>query len=220
MDGICLAFCKTVQPPTHCLDRALTPVTIFEISSLAYKPYPSGVVIHPIIDACLDIVKTKSFDATQIEHIELTLNPLAAKLTNLVDPKDRGQALVSLQHWAAAALVYKAAGIAQVSNDIVRNPAISALRRKVTFKNDDRVGREAARLRVVLTDGKTLEADVQHCRGSVERPLNDEDITDKTRGQLQTVYPHGTAAQILAQCWRIEELPRVDAFCKALAHSE
>ena len=189
---------------------------VFEISTLAYKPYPAGVVIHPIIDACLEIAKSDAFDAARIERIELTLNPLAAKLTNLPNPQDRGQALVSLQHWTAATLVYKAAGIAQVTNAVVRDPAIGALRRKVTFNNDENVGREAAHVRVVLDDGNTVAAAVQHCRGSIERPLNDQDITDKTRGQLRTVYSHDTAEKILGQCWDIEQCLRIDAFCKAL----
>ena len=190
---------------------------VFEILTLAYKPYPSGVVIHPIIDACLDIVRNHAFDVKNIARIELTLNPLAGKLTNLMEPRDRGQALVSLQHWAAAALVYKAGGIAEVSNDVVRDPAISALRRKVSFKNDDSVGREAAHLRVVLADGKTMETTVLHCRGSVKRPLNDDDVSSKTRGQLQTVFSRDAAEKILAQCWRIKDCTDVDALCKSLA---
>ncbi len=214
--GFALSF---AQQPN--LDAAVDGLgQVFEISTLAYKPYPCGVVIHPIIDACLEIVQHPAFDAAHIERIELALNPLAAKLTDLVEPKDRGQALVSLQHWAAATLVYKAAGIAQVANAVVRDPAISALRRRVTFVNDDTVGREAAHLRVVLADGKSMAAHVLHCRGSAERPLNDNDITDKTRGQLQTVYPQHKAEQILAQCWRIEDCARVDVLCKTLAHGD
>jgi 2-methylcitrate dehydratase PrpD len=189
----------------------------FELSTLAYKPYPAGVVIHPIIDACLEMVKTKLFDTTQIERIELTLNPLAAKLTNLPDPRDRGQALVSLQHWAAVTLLQRAAGIAQVTDAMVSDPEISALRRKVTFINDDNVGREAAHLRVTLNDGTTLKADVLHCRGSVKRPLNDDDINVKTRDQLQSIYPNGIAEQVLTQSWAIEKYANVDAFCKSLS---
>ena len=104
--GFAVSFAQQANP-----DAAIDKLgELFEISTLAYKPYPSGVVIHPIIDACLDMVKAHTFDAAQIERIELTLNPLAAKLTDLVEPKDRGQALVSLQHWTAATLVYTAAG--------------------------------------------------------------------------------------------------------------
>jgi 2-methylcitrate dehydratase PrpD len=189
----------------------------FEIATLAYKPYPSGVVIHPIIDACLEIAKARSFESAEIERIELTLNPLAAQLTDLVYPKDRGQALVSLQHWTATTLHYKAAGIAHVSNAMVRDPAIGALRHKVVFSNDASVAREAAFVRVVLKDGSDVKAEVQHCRGSVERPLNDQDVTDKTRGQLQTVYPPHRAEQILAQSWDIEACNLVEPFCKGLA---
>ncbi len=189
----------------------------FEIATLAYKPYPSGVVIHPIIDACLEIVKMQSFDAAQIERIDMRLNPLAGKLTHLVDPKDRGQALVSLQHWAAAALVYKAGGIAEVSNAVVGDPTIRALRRKVSFVDDASVGREAAHVRVVLKDGTQLEVSVAHCRGSVKRPLTDDDISAKTLGQLQTVFAADAAEKILAACWDVEALPQVRTLCNRVA---
>jgi len=76
---------------------------------------------------------------------------------------------------------------------------------------------EAADVRVLLRDGKQLQGSVQHCRGSAGRPLTDADITEKTRGQLRTAYPDAAAEQILAQAWRIEECPRVDALCKELA---
>lgn len=200
------------------LDAAIAGLgNSFEIALLAYKPYPAGVVIHPIIDACLELAQADGFDPAQIELIELKLNPLAAKLTNVVDPKDRGQALVSLQHWTATTLAYKAAGLAQIANEVIRDPAIAGMRRKVAFTNDERVGREAAQVRVVLKDGSARAASVAHCRGSAERPLNDDDITDKTRSQLQLVFPAEKAERILAQCWRVGELEQVAPFCKTLA---
>lgn len=189
----------------------------FEMSALAYKPYPSGFVVHPIIDACLEIARTNSFDAAQIERIELTVNPLAEKLTNRVDPRDRAQALVSFQHWAAAVLIYKAAGIPQVTDAVVRDPRVSELRRKVFCTSVASLGREAAGVRVILKNGAIMEASVLHCRGSVHRPLTDEEITEKAVAQLQSIYPAGTADEILAHCWRIGECPLVAPFCKQLA---
>jgi 2-methylcitrate dehydratase PrpD len=211
--GFAVSFAKPPNPEAAIASLGQT----FEISTLAYKPYPSGVVIHPIIDACLEINQQKSFDAAQIEHIELTLNPLAAKLTDLEEPKDRGQALVSLQHWAVATLVYKQAGIAEVANSVVRDPAISALRKKVRYTNDDTVGREAAHVRLVLKDGTALYAKVQHCRGSVKRPLTDDDITTKTRGQLRTVFAPDAAEKILEQSWEMANCADAAAFCGTLS---
>ncbi len=188
----------------------------FEIATLAYKPYPSGVVIHPIIDACLEITASKPLDAAQIERIELTVPPLTVKLTDLVEPKDRGQALVSMQHWASAALVHGTAGIAQVADSVVHDPAMAQLRRKVVHTVAVDMKNEAAGVRVALKDGRSLQALVEHCRGSTSRPLTDADIRDKARGQLGTVF-HGDAAdRILSESWRIGEYPRVDALCGLL----
>ncbi len=191
----------------------------FEMSSIAYKPYPSGFVVHPIIDACLEIARTPSFDPAQIAHIarvELSANPLAEKLTNRVAPRDRGQALVSFQHWAAVSLIYQAAGIAQVTDAVVNEPRVETLRHKVTCTSDASLGREAARARVVFDNGKILEARVAHCRGSVQRPLTDDDVSEKALAQLRTVYPARAADDILAHCWRIGACDTVAPLCQRL----
>jgi len=188
----------------------------FEITTLAYKPYPSGVVIHPIIDACLEVAGSKPINAANIERIELTVPPLTVKLCDLVEPKDRGQALVSMQHWASAALVHGTAGIAQVAESVVHDPAIAQLRRKVSHTIAADMRNESAGVRVTLKDGRSLQARIEHCRGSTGRPLNDADIRDKARGQLETVFPAGIADRILAESWRIGEYPRVDALCGLL----
>jgi 2-methylcitrate dehydratase PrpD len=190
---------------------------VFEISKLAYKPYPAGVVIHPIIDACLEIVLQPSFDAANIARVELDLNPLAAKLTNLIDPKDRGNALVSFQYWTAVTLMHKAAGLAQISDAALHDATLRELRHKVSYNDVESVGKEAAHVRVVMSDGACFAASVNDCRGSVNRPMTDDDITVKTRGQLQTVYPEAQSARILDACWAMESCSAVGAFCDLLA---
>lgn len=189
----------------------------FEILTLAYKPYPCGFVNHPIIDACLDVAKNHAFDPAQIERAEVTASPLAIQLMNRPEPANRDQAIGSLHHWVATSLIYKAAGIAQITEAVTHDPAVRSLRGKVVMTGDPRVGREAANVRVVLRDGRTLEADVLHCRGSIGRPLTDDDIAEKTNAQLLTVFPPAKADRILAQCWRTEDFPLVEPFCKQLA---
>jgi 2-methylcitrate dehydratase PrpD len=189
----------------------------FEISTLAYKPYPCGFVIHPIIDACLDAARKEAIDAAQIERVELTVNPLAVQLCNRPEPQNRTQAFVSFQHWAAATFVRKAAGIAEVTEAMVHDGAVSALRRKIAATIDAGIGREAAKVRVMLKGGKTVETSVERCRGAEGRPLTDEDINDKTAGLLRTVFPAAAVEPILDECWRIEESPRVAALSARLS---
>ena len=189
----------------------------FETLTLAYKPYPSGFVTHPVIDVCLEIARNRSYDPQAIERVELVVNPLTIKLCNRPEPRDRAQAFVSFQHWAAVALLHKAAGIAQVTEAMVQDPSVRALRLKVVADGRDEVDREAARARVVLRDGTVHEASVARCIGAAGRPISDEDITRKTRGQLQTVYPDDVTERIIAEAWRITSAPRTTGFCSLLA---
>lgn len=72
----------------------------FEILDLAYKPYPSGFVTHPVIGVCLEVARNHRFDLADIERVEVAINPLTVALCNRPEPKDRAQAMVSFQHWA------------------------------------------------------------------------------------------------------------------------
>lgn len=191
----------------------------FEMLTLAYKPYPAGFVIHPIIDACLDAAQKDNFDAASIERIELNVNPLALKLCNRPDPTNCNQAHLSLQHWAAVSLMFKTAGIAQITEAMVRDAAVGALRRRVVATADPAVGREAAGVRVVHKNGGIAQASVIHCRGSIGRPLTDDDISAKTRLQLQAAFSDDAAEKILAECWRIEKYPLMRELSALLAAS-
>jgi 2-methylcitrate dehydratase PrpD len=181
----------------------------WEISTLAYKPYPSGFVIHPVTDACLEIAQNNQYDPAQIERIELTLNPLAVQLTSRPAPKTRNQAMVSLQHWTAVSLIYKAAGIRELSDAALHDPLVAALRARIVTKTDEAVGRAAATARIIFKDGKALEASVTDCRGSAGRPLSDDDISVKTLDQLRVAFAVPAAEAIVAECWQVEQYPLV-----------
>ncbi len=188
----------------------------FEIDSLSYKPYPSGFVSHPVIEACLEIAQQDGFDTARVERIELTVNPVAARLMDRPQPDDLAAALMSVQHWAAVALVCRAAGVAQMTAAVAGMAAVVGLRRKVTLILDARMGSDAAHVRVVFAGGEHCESRVLHCRGSAARPMSDADLTNKSRAQLLTAFAPLEAQQILDECWRIEESPAVGTLCGLL----
>jgi 2-methylcitrate dehydratase PrpD len=210
--GFAVTYAQNAQPQAA-IDRLGEH---FEILSLAYKPYPSGFVTHPVIDVCLDLARRETYDPSAIEKVELTVNPLTLQLCDRAEPKNRAQAFVSFQHWAAVALRFKAAGVAQITEAMVADPDVAALRRKVVAAGTDAMGREAADLRVTLKDGRRLSARVERCIGSAGVPISDEDMTRKTCGQLQTVYDDATSTHIVEQCWRMAESARTDTFFELL----
>jgi 2-methylcitrate dehydratase PrpD len=188
----------------------------FEIARLAYKPYPCGFAIHPTIDACLRIAKEQDYDPGAIESVELAVNPLALQLCDRPLPKNRDQLFVSLQHWAAAALLEREAGLEQAREALVADTAITALRARVAATAAGDLARDAAGAIVVLRDGTRLEATVLHCTGSAENAMRDDDISVKALSQLRSAFGEEKAERLLAECWRIRSYPAVDALCAIL----
>jgi 2-methylcitrate dehydratase PrpD len=188
----------------------------FEILSLAYKPYPSGFVTHPVIDVCLEVARRHRFDAADIERVEVAVNPLTVHLCNRPQPRDRAQALVSFQHWGAVALLFKAAGTAQVTQAVVDDPAVGALRSKFVATARESLAREAAEVRVHMKDGKAFTASVERCVGAAGVPIPDDALAAKTRAQLEEAYAADIGARILDEAWAMPRAPRADAICALL----
>ncbi len=189
----------------------------WEMLDVAYKPYPSGFVIHPVIDACLDMVGRHRFDARQIARVELTVNPLCVQLCNRPAPKLRSQAMVSFPHWTAACLLHKAAGLPQVTDAMVHDAEMAALRLKVIATADPKTAREAAHVKVVMKDGKVFEAHCDNALGTQARPMTDADISEKTRLQLEIVFDKAKAQRVVDDCWHITEAADVAPFFESLS---
>jgi len=192
----------------------------FEILGNAYKPFPSGIVNHAPIDACLQITALPGFDASAIERVELVVHPLTVQLGNRPDPQDRMQAIVSVQHWAAASLLFRKAGLQEASDACVRDPAVAALRRRIVVTADPQRASVSAAARVTLSDGRVLEADVPFCRGSLERPMTDEELSEKFMALATRVVPDNVAGALLAQCWRVAEMDDVGALAREFFQAE
>src|ERR1700730_10937034 len=103
----------------------------WEILANAYKPYPCGVVLFPVIDACLELRKRIEVPAGEIGRIVVRGHPLLRERTDRPVVDNGRKAEVSLQHAVAAALLHGAGGLAQFTDAAVKEPAVLALRAKV-----------------------------------------------------------------------------------------
>jgi 2-methylcitrate dehydratase PrpD len=75
----------------------------WEILANAYKPYPCGVVLFPVIDACLEL--RKRLEVSRIARVVVRGHPLLRERTDRPDVGDGRSAKVSLQHTVAVALL-------------------------------------------------------------------------------------------------------------------
>lgn len=170
----------------------------------AFKPYPCGIVIHPVLDACLDIANNEAPAAGQIELIDVTVNPLCLMLCDRPAPPDAQLAQVSVQHWAAVALLTGRAGLPEGAEAQVANPDVVALRGKVRTHADDTINRDGARVAVHLTTGETLSREIEHGIGSADLPMTDAQIDAKFIAQAELVLSPAAAADTLRSCREIQ----------------
>lgn len=187
----------------------------WEILALAYKPYPCGVVVHPVIDACLDLRAQQAIDTAAVARVEVSVNPLAIKLCGNPAPRDSLESKLSIAHSVAVALLDGAAGVAQYLDARAVDTAVVALRAKVVLAADAAISKEQARVRVILANGTIREMFVEHARGSIQRPLSDTELETKFRGLAAAELAPAQTGQLIEQCWTLAKLPDAGAIARA-----
>jgi 2-methylcitrate dehydratase PrpD len=180
----------------------------FELLANAYKPYPCGIVIHPVVDACLELAGQLE-PGVEPARVALQVHPLALTLTNRPKPTTPLEAQISLYHWAAACFVHRIAGPAQLRQECIDDPAVAALRARVSAVGNPALQRDQAIAEVTLPSGSTLRAHVTHARGSIARPMTDAELDAKFAAQARSVLSESDSVRLLALCRKVSALENV-----------
>lgn len=177
----------------------------FEISFNTYKPFACGIVIHPSIDACVQL-RAQGVSDGQVERIELSVHSLVLELTGKKEPKDGLQGKFSVYHGCAVGLLYGRAGEEEFLDHVVTDPRVVALRNKVQATVDDSIDEAAVRVTAVLKDGRRVEVRVDHAIGSMQNPLSDAQLQGKFNDLVVPVLGQERADKITSQCWSLATL--------------
>jgi len=187
----------------------------WELTENTYKPYPCGIVIHPVIDACLDLRTARRLDPAQITAVSITVNPLALQLCGNQSPRTGLEGKLSLYHSAAVALVDGEAGVNQYTDERVTDPRIVTFREKITLASDALIGKAQARVCITHNGGTHHEIFVEHARGSRERPLSDAEIESKFRSLARAELSPHAIDRLIDSCWLLAQLPDVGDIARA-----
>jgi 2-methylcitrate dehydratase PrpD len=179
----------------------------YEISLNTYKPFACGIVLHPAIDACLQLRKEHSLTPDAIERIDLFVHPLVLELTGKRAPQTGLEGKFSVYFAAAVAIASGAAGVNQFTDDWVRRPDVAALRDRLVATVDRSIGEAQVRAVITLKDGRRLEQFIQHAVGSVEQPMSDGDLDAKVRDLCHGVLNPARIGRLIETCRQIERAP-------------
>jgi 2-methylcitrate dehydratase PrpD len=177
----------------------------WEVLNNAYKPYPCGVVLFPVIDACLELRAHHTPVSEAIDRVVVSGHPLMRERTDRPNVETGRDARVSLQHSVAAALLFGAAGLAQYEDACVADAAVQALRARVFFEEDPATPVEAATVTLHLADGTELSQHIRHGRGTPGRPMSDPELDTKVRELATYGAPFVDAAGLIAGVRGVED---------------
>jgi 2-methylcitrate dehydratase PrpD len=226
MDGVLAALLAengftatdTALEGRHGLLRAIAPNprpdelvegfgTHWHVLDNGHKLYPSASLTHAALDAALGL---DTVDPSTVDFIEVRLAPFAADVTALGEPKTGTQAKFSTAHCVAVALIRRAARPAEFTDDVVADPAITALRAKIRVISDETVTKRGCRLRIRLRNGEEHSAEVTQNKGTPGAPLLDADLEEKLLIAGERIIGPHSSALLAKSCWALDKLPGVD----------
>ena len=175
----------------------------------AYKPYPTGVVLHPVIDACLQLRSEHALRPEDIEEIAVRGNPLLRERADRPTPRTGREASLSLQHCCAVAFIQGVVGLSQLTDEAASQPAVMELRSRVDVEEDVSVAVEEAYVTVRTTSGATYAKYIPHLRGGPQCPLTDGELEAKFLDQAAIGAPGCDAKQLIDNIWGMEDLDDV-----------
>ena len=179
-----------------------------------YKPFACGIVMHPAIDAAIQLRNENQLTADQIERVELKVNPLVLELTGKPSPRDGLEGKFSIYHAVAVALVEGAGGEKQFSDRAVNDPNVVALRGKVNPVVTPGIEPAQVDMTITLKDGRTLHRFIAHAIGSVEVPMTDKQLEAKFADLADGVLPPSAIRQAIDACWSVESLSSAGEIAK------
>jgi 2-methylcitrate dehydratase len=190
----------------------------FMITQAYIKYWPAEYHSQSAIDAALQL-RPEVGDIRQISSIDLhTFDAAVDIIANEPEkwrPTTRETADHSLPYCTAVALADGDVTLAQFDPTRFTDPALLELVSKVKVHRDPALTVRYPngipnRLTVTLANGRTLTKEVEFPRGHAHNPMTDAEVEKKFRLLVEPRYGKERADRILAACWDLQKLGRVE----------
>ncbi len=177
---------------------------------IEFKPYSCARPIHNAIDCALEIRRKHSPDLSRVRSIGMARHPEWAHYHQNKRPQTYHEAQVSLPYSVAVALTDGQALFAQYNNARLPEPMLLRLSDMVDITPDASLPRGVScRMTMTMDDGSTHVSQIDYPKGSIQNPMNDDELRVKFDSLVHPVLGAGRATEIAAMVQDIENVTNI-----------
>lgn len=195
----------------------------FADPGVSLKPYPSGSLTHPAMNAMMRLIQKNNIKPDDVEKVDVGTNKNMPNALIHHRPKTGLQAKFSMEFCIAVLLLKRQALLGYYTDDFVKRPDIQALIPLVNFYVDpvaEQAGYDkmTSIITVHLKNGKTLTDRADFAKGSPADPMTHEEVSAKFRGCAEYAnWPKEKADAIINLVGDLERASDVSGLTKLLA---
>jgi len=186
---------------------------------IEFKPYACARPIHNAIDCALQIRGKYSPDPKKIASLLVKRHPeWGTRYHYIKEPRTFHEAQMSLPFSVAVALVVGKAFVDQYSNENLKNPVIMRLAKITEIEDDPSLPRGVSCHMVVkMTDGKSMEVQVDYPKGSLQNPMSEAERYAKFEGLSHKVLNDGQRKAVVEKISTLEQAKDIKEFTSLMA---
>ncbi len=188
----------------------------FEGVNIGDKPYPCCGLTHACIDATLALIMQHDINPDDIKEITVYGGDSVYGLSNPPEIKRNPRTITDAQFsvpWVVAtALANRKVTVDDFTDEALKRPEVLNISRKVSAVLDTSMNRHGVGpggVIIVMNDGTEYTEEVEHCLGSVERPMTFEDCAVKFRECAPSSVrplPSDTVEKVIEMISQLEHL--------------
>lgn len=177
---------------------------------IEFKPYSCARPIHNAIDCALDIRRKHNPDLSRIKSMHMARHPDWALYHLNKRPQTYHEAQVSLPYSVAVALTDGQALFAQYNDARLNEPGLLRLIDMLEITTDSALPRGVScLLTMTMDDGTQYVSQVDYPKGSIQNPMNDQELRAKFDSLVTPVLGAARAAELAAMVEAIEDCDNV-----------
>lgn len=178
------------------------------------KPYPSGVVGHPGMDAMKELVIDYDIDASMVDSIHVRTGPnvIAPGPLRIQHATSALEAKFCVPFQMAAMVLRRKAGLEEFSDDFAQSDVCQSLQRRVTAEIDPEIaalGKDKVvfEIELVTTDGSRFHRrSGEHYRGGPKNPLTFGELAEKFEDCARALIDDQGRARFLSSVRDLDNL--------------